>query len=95
VKAQYTPGPWVTEPPSKQTCRACWTVWPTDGDHAFVTTITQGYRAEANTQLIAAAPELLEALENLLACVNVRIDDPRIGQFDAARAIVAKAKGEQ
>jgi len=44
--------------------------------------------------LIEAAPELLEALQNLLAVAGVRIDDPRIAQFDAARAVVAKATGE-
>jgi len=49
---------------------------------------------EANARLIAAAPELLEALQNILAVANVRINDPRIAQFDAARAAVAKATGE-
>jgi sugar-specific transcriptional regulator TrmB len=31
--------------------------------------------------------------KGLLAVVNVRIDDKRIAQFDAARAAVSKAKG--
>lgn len=44
-------------------------------------------------RLMAAAPELLEALLGLLAAVNVRIDDPRIAAFDAARAAVTKATG--
>lgn len=50
---------------------------------------------EANARLIAAAPELLEALQGILSCVSVRIDDPRIEKFDAARAAIAKATGEQ
>jgi hypothetical protein len=37
--------------------------------------------------------ELLEALQNILAVASVRIDDPRIAQWDAARAAIAKAKG--
>ena len=41
--------------------------------------------------LIAAAPDLLVALQALLAEVNVRIDDPRCATFDAARAAIAKA----
>lgn len=49
----------------------------------------------ANARLIAAAPELLDALTGLLAVVNVRIDDPRTQQFDKARAAIAKATGEQ
>jgi hypothetical protein len=44
-----------------------------------------------NARLVAAAPDLLAALEGILERVNVRIDDPRIEQFDAARAAVAKA----
>lgn len=47
-----------------------------------------------NARLIAAAPDLLMALENLLKVVGVRIDDPRIEQFDAARAAINKATGE-
>jgi len=47
----------------------------------------------ANARLIAAAPDLLEALQDLLDVVGVRIDDPRIVQFDRARAAIAKAEG--
>ena len=44
---------------------------------------------EANARLIAAAPELLEALEELLAETWIN------GAFaDKARAAIAKAKGE-
>lgn len=46
-----------------------------------------------NARLIAAAPDLLTALQDLLKVVNVRIDDPRIEQFDAARAAINKATG--
>lgn len=44
--------------------------------------------------LIAASPDLLKALQGILAVVNVRIDDSRIAQFDAARAAIAKATGK-
>lgn len=53
---------------------------------------------QVNARLIAAAPELLEALEEI---VNVAIEcDPRIidlvgrDRFQIARAAIAKAKGE-
>ncbi len=56
-----------------------------------------GHAAEANVRLIAAAPELLEALKNML-------DDNAITQycqfpqykalFERARAAVVKAKGK-
>lgn len=44
---------------------------------------------DANARLIAAAPELLEALEGVL-----RVADRKTVEFDAARAAIAKARGE-
>ena len=41
----------------------------------------------------AQRDELLAALKSLLSVVSVRIDDPRINQFDAARAAIAKSEG--
>jgi hypothetical protein len=49
----------------------------------------------ANARLIAAAPDLLAALQALISVIGVRVDDPRIKQFDAARAALAKAEGNQ
>ena len=37
--------------------------------------------------------DLLKALKDLLAVANVRIDDPRTAQFDAARAAIKKVEG--
>ena len=47
--------------------------------------------AEANARLIAAAPELLEALEGLLEAVS---DGAEYIATDAAVAAIKKAKGE-
>lgn len=44
---------------------------------------------EARFRLIAAAPELLEALQGVL-----RVADRKTDEFDAARAAIAKALGE-
>lgn len=43
---------------------------------------------EANARLIAAAPELLEALQGVL-----RVADRKTDEFDAAHAAIAKAIG--
>jgi len=43
-------------------------------------------------KLYHGADDLLAALKGILKCVNVRIDDPRIAVFDAARAAVANAE---
>lgn len=47
-----------------------------------------GENSEANARLIAAAPELLEALRGVL-----RVADRATVEFDAARAAIAKATG--
>jgi len=47
---------------------------------------------EANADLIAAAPELLEALEALVLDESKEYIPTRL--WDAARAAIAKAKGE-
>jgi hypothetical protein len=44
---------------------------------------------EANINLIVAAPDLLAALEGVL-----RVADRQTAEFDAARAAIAKARGE-
>lgn len=45
---------------------------------------------ESNARLIAAAPELLAALEAV-----VRVADRATDEFEMARAAIAKAKGER
>ncbi len=48
--------------------------------------------SKEDAPLVSAAPDLLKALKDLLAVVSVRIDDPRIAQFNAAAAAVSKAE---
>ena len=46
-------------------------------------------RSLANARLIAAAPDLLSALQDVL-----RVADRKTDEFDAARAAIAKAVGD-
>lgn len=48
----------------------------------------------ANAHLIAAAPELLEALEECIVAVD-NGEFPSFKLYSAARAAIAKSKGEQ
>ncbi len=83
--AKHTPGPWECRK-SRQ-----------EGMYQVVcgTFYVQGLMGEANARLIAAAPELLEALEELYWLVDER---QRLGRFveiyDKAKAAIAAARGE-
>lgn len=86
-KAKHTPGPWdenngrVFRGNSGSICIL------TD-QHSFVE-----YRA--NARLIAAAPELLEALQSIIEIGKRNTENPKYdGYYDAARAAIAKATGE-
>ena len=93
--SEYTPGPWVAHRNSA--------FWEIDADTseglfklgdvcASDPEHPDGGLQEANARLIAAAPELLEALEMML-------DMSEMGGFgksaaeDTARAAIAKARG--
>lgn len=55
--------------------------------------------SEANARLIAAAPELLEALSSLTAVLGLKPKELSLQAlqeaYDIARAAIAKAQGEQ
>ena len=78
----FTPGPWFVDAGMPDVI--------VDAKGEVIAEKVHGLDA----QLISAAPEMLEALQGLLGAVNVRIDDPRIGLFDACRAAIAKATGD-
>ena len=86
---EHTPGPWDYKEV------ALWTPdRPTDGIPHFVCAEHGGAewlsRAKANARLIAAAPELLEALEAVVLMGSG--DDSRV--WEMADKAIAKAKGE-
>lgn len=103
-ETKYTPGPWHADESG-----AVWRRHPSDlyenggqvvGDRPLARACAawdeplQGYPLEANAQLIAAAPELYEALERSLDWLA---SYPGFGSEDAynqARAALAKAGRE-
>ena len=93
---KHTPGPWTSQglaivaSDRSFVCRVYpWCADPQDAECA-----------KANARLIAAAPELLEALEETLtAGINwyetaTKSDASELGFVVRARAAIAKAKGE-
>ncbi len=80
----HTPGPWKIEQGGG---RGAW-IEGTDGEYAALAAGNTDERANANASLIAAAPELLEALEAFVEEYAWISDKLSI----AARAAIAKAR---
>jgi hypothetical protein len=105
-KRPWTPGPWR----GFSTPDGTWVVdnWsPRNGNHDGLLVCTPGHGlfSPSNAHLIAAAPDLYEALERILAGYFVTSEGEEICQcgvevlagadcaFCAARAALAKARG--
>ena len=98
----HTPGPWATEPATLyahelRQPRYALRVYATDPgpdcDYtiAFVRDVDQNTR-ETHARLIAAAPELLEALQRLLHNHAANTLFSGNGHWEQARAAIAKAQ---
>ncbi len=84
----FTPGPWVVFPghnPGIQAPSGTIVTYGNCGESCGI----HGKNQEADARLIAAAPELLEALKAVVA-----IADRKTVEFNAARAAIAKAEGK-
>lgn len=102
MTSKHTPGPWMVG----ETLRAESLAVIGDGDSVVCEFPCRlGAAVDADARLIAAAPELLEALEELAAWVN-RAIVPEYGlrkpmpencrkALEASAAAIAKATGEQ
>jgi hypothetical protein len=106
----HTPGPWwprmdgsgrwgvktyrdkeESDPYANYGCEYGATICGGIGDHTEKRTYGNG---EANAHLIAAAPDLLEALEAALLLVDMSTSYRREDIAQQSRAAIAKAKGE-
>lgn len=94
-RGKYTKGPWVFEARSYK----CIVSKPGEGyitrdvcrmDGSTMSALAQ----EANARLIAAAPELLDALERLADLYDTDEGCRSLPEYREARAAIAKAKGE-
>ena len=93
MSAEHTPGPWHIGAPPPNGER---TISTEKGLMVSVATTGLGVPTLANARLIAAAPDLLQALEAFIAVAG---DYPEMEEFASpemrmARAAIAKAKGE-
>ena len=90
--SKHTPGPWKARyAPDRAPPVETWCIdW--SEDHEEIAEIVHG---EANARLIAAAPELLEALKAIVDEQDARQGYASVQSYDAARAAIAKATGGQ
>jgi len=96
IPAKHTPGPWSVWKKSLDPAgREDWAILSSENRiiaEAFWKVETDEYMpAEANARLIAAAPELLEALEAMAEWHEDSADDEPL--IIATRAAIAKARG--
>ncbi len=101
MTSKHTPGPWVADIKADGSTE----VWSADYSMFIAKRHQMNDRdeAKANTNLIAAAPDLLAALEKIVFDEERRRKDLRHNspaakfcdaRLDAARAAIAKARGE-
>lgn len=101
MTTKHTPGPWFADNAGRIWRRPPADLYENGGDVAGdkpLATVDkgwyreneQGYPIEANARLIAAAPDLLEALQRLVMDGDVR-DSAGKGAINEALAAIAKA----
>ena len=91
---QHTPGPWVTDRNQHGECHVMDEFGIAIADMAVdYSSIKKIEEHEANARLIAAAPELLEALKDMLDGHEDACTGYGEGAADKARAAIAKATG--
>lgn len=100
MERKHTPGPWTLgDPAHEHTSGRAWTVpvWaneaPSGDKIAGEAMATSRKTARANARLIAAAPDLLEALAQIVAECEAGTHDSGTSGMAAARAAIAKAGG--
>jgi hypothetical protein len=90
MSSQHTPGPWVIHRPNDSE-----RIDINAEGSFYIAEVIGGMTAqEANAHLIAAAPDLLEALEELEALGSLELPQRRDAALLKAKAAIAKAKGE-
>ena len=96
MDVKHTHGPWMK---STHGGISKYSIWSSSGQHIADTNTTKSIgfeRCAANASLIAAAPDLLEALEDCVAVMDRELAGLKVIQpeLSAARAAIAKATGE-
>jgi hypothetical protein len=102
MSAQHTPGPWHLRLSNNATPHIehgdCFRDEVGELDNRICVMpaeIVQSFNSFANARLIAAAPDLLEALQSIMEMTGGYVPDTSKGEWAKARAAIDKATGEQ
>ena len=85
----YTPGPWTAQPDPKAIMGDDWCI----GAQGYIDMIA--VCSERDARLIAAAPDLYEALKEIVDAADGTGWDQLEATFTRARAALKKARGEK
>ena len=100
TKTKWTPGPWATGKRTKNGYRKIDTFGLRSDPHYGLAKVVieldgEPYKeGDANASLIAAAPDLYEALNRLLANYRADGSEASTRDIEIARSALAKARGE-
>jgi hypothetical protein len=91
---RHTPGPWAV---STSDGEAYWVCSSAEGKNEFGDMACTKEEMKANASLIAAAPDMLKALEEALTDSSFEDGHAKLTMdtLDLIRAAIAKARGEQ
>ena len=87
--SKFTPGPWLFRPTFNEITDSTFVTIAMLPTSSSISGKKRKDEIRANGQLLAAAPDLLEALKAVVA-----VADRKTLEFDLARAAIAKATGE-
>lgn len=102
MQSSFTPGPWVVRTIDQSLA----TVETQDGEYIICNAAqlrgddwkTEHAERKANARLIAAAPDLLAALQRIVAVLDKQVASPHLAEraspLTQAKAAIAKATGE-
>ena len=106
---KYTPGPWIQHQTHRCSNDTWYVITEADGYGPVFEVggkdkngqiaeakylVTDKSEIQANAHLIAAAPELLEALEGLMAIIMLETIGDSVTDIERAEKAIAKAYGE-
>jgi len=87
--SKHTQGPWE----ARQSVRGYWFIEHQQGGEGY--TLTKLDCGEEDSRLLASAPEMLDALHELVKYLGVDVDNGLDELLTNARAAIAKATGEE